>query len=218
MHHDAVRLVRGVRVVHPLGGVSGLERNEGEGDGEVDEVEVEVVQPEVVEGALARVADVFLAVVGVPELGRDPEVLARAHAGGERGGDACANLALVAVIARAVDVAPAPRDGLADERRALIRGDLPRAEAEERHARAGAQQSALRHPLRGGFRRGIVTFRGAGGHHSRGGEPEPRGAVRDERVGGNETDWAPKTPWEHGRGVATRARRWVSSRPARSPV
>ena len=45
-----------------------------EGDWEVNEVEVEVVQAQVVQRALARGAHVLLAVVRVPQLGRDPEV------------------------------------------------------------------------------------------------------------------------------------------------
>lgn len=54
--------------VAPLGRVALLEGNILERDGEVDQVEVNVLQAEVLQRASESQGDVFLVVVGVPEL------------------------------------------------------------------------------------------------------------------------------------------------------
>ena len=60
--------VGALAVVVPLRGVADSGVNVLQGDGEVDEVKVEVVALEVLKGALESGADVLLSVVGVPEL------------------------------------------------------------------------------------------------------------------------------------------------------
>ena len=131
------------------------------------EVEVEVLEAEVVQGSEARVPHVFLTVVGVPQLARHPKVVAGdGRVLRQRGSDAGANLALVAVVARAVEVPPPLPDGRLHERRRLLLGDFPGPETEEGHARTRAKDRAL-----GYAGIGRVVARGLGaqfigrGHH-----------------------------------------------------
>lgn len=115
--------------VDPTGWVAFFEGDELEGDGEVDEVEVELVDAEVLEGALAGGADVLWLVVGVPEFGGDPEVVAFAKAGIEGGLDAFSDEVLIAVVAGAVEVSPAGLDGFVDDGGDAVFVDFPGAEA-----------------------------------------------------------------------------------------
>ncbi len=93
--------------------------------------EVEVRELQVRERLGERARDLFGEGGRDPELGRDEHVLALAHAAREAVGEALADLALVAVRGRAVNVADARlergNDGRADEPR---RG-LPRAEPDD---------------------------------------------------------------------------------------
>ena len=62
-----------------------------EGDGEVDEVQVEVVQPELGQAVVQRGLDVGGGVLAVPELGGDPELIAALASLLEESLDAIAN-------------------------------------------------------------------------------------------------------------------------------
>lgn len=72
----------------PAGRIHFLDGDVCERDGEVDEVEIEVIDAEVAQGFLASGADVLRFVVGVPELAGNPEILAGAETGFEGACDA----------------------------------------------------------------------------------------------------------------------------------
>jgi len=109
-----------------------FKRNESLRDGEVDEVEVEVRQAQVVQGLLAGWEDVLVTVVRVPQLGRDPQVLAGHQALLDGALDAQPDLLFVAIVARRVDVPHTGFDRLVHD----VAGDgdrnLPRAKTDGR--------------------------------------------------------------------------------------
>ena len=85
-------------VVVPAGGVAFLGIDVLEGDGEVHDEEVEVVDSPVAQLLFADGFDVGLVVEGVPEFGDDEEVGAFAEAVFEGAGDALAAFGFVAVV------------------------------------------------------------------------------------------------------------------------
>nr|POE59280.1 hypothetical protein CFP56_24549 [Quercus suber] len=110
-----------------------------EGDGEVDDEEVEIVDAPVGELFLGDGLDAFLVVEAVPELGDDEEVLTLDEAFVDGALDALAGLDLVAVIAGAVEETVAGLDGVVDGVGAGVVGHLPQPEADERHLLAIVQ-------------------------------------------------------------------------------
>ena len=87
-----------VALIVPAGGVADRGVDVLEGDGEVDEVEVEVVDAPVGELLLDDGLDALAVVEGVPELGDDEELLALHEAVLDGAGNALAALNLVAVV------------------------------------------------------------------------------------------------------------------------
>lgn len=85
-------------IVVPAGGVADGGVNPLKGDGEVDEVEVEVVNAPVGELLLDDGLDALGVVEGVPELGHDEELLTLHDAFRDGAGDTLAALNLVAVV------------------------------------------------------------------------------------------------------------------------
>lgn len=78
-------------------------------DGPVDQVQIDIIQPEILQALIQRLLD--LCVVRVPELAGDEDVLALADARGEGLCEAGADFGFVAVAVRAVDVAVAGLEG-----------------------------------------------------------------------------------------------------------
>jgi hypothetical protein len=68
-----------LRVVNPLGRVALLKGHELEGDWEVDEVQVDIIELQVAQRLAQGWLHVLLGVVGVPELGSDEQVLPLHH-------------------------------------------------------------------------------------------------------------------------------------------
>jgi hypothetical protein len=95
----------------------------------VDEVEVEVVQPQLVEAALERRPNPPGTLIGVPELGSDEQLLT----GNARGSDCDPDAVLVAVKRRGVDAAIAGFQGRRHSRPRLVVPHLEDPEAELRH-------------------------------------------------------------------------------------
>ena len=116
------------RVVNPARGIAFLERHEPLGDREMNEVEVEVVEAKVAEGAFRGGADMPRIVVGVPELRCHPQILAAADAGGEARADPHAGLDLVAVVAGRIEVPVADPQRLLNHPSGVGPVDFPEAE------------------------------------------------------------------------------------------
>ena len=94
----------------------------------VDEVEVDVVETELLEAQVDRVERALSALVAVPQLGGDEQLVA-VDAGAL---DRLADAQLVAVRGRGVDVAVADLEGVADDPIGLVGVDLEDSEAELR--------------------------------------------------------------------------------------
>jgi hypothetical protein len=121
----------------------------------VDQVEVDVVEAEVIERAMAGGEHVLALVVRVPQLGRNPQLLALAHALGKEALERRADRLLVPIVAGAVEVAVARRDGVVDDLRGHVGRRLPHPEADHRHR---GQLLALReHHERMGWADGFAT-------------------------------------------------------------
>ncbi len=99
----------------------------------MDEVEVQVLTPEMRDRLLDGRNDVVLAVAVRPELRRDPKVIALDLAFGEDLGEGRPDLRLVPVDRCTIDVPVADLDGLLDGRTDLSRGRLPGSKAQRGH-------------------------------------------------------------------------------------
>ena len=109
----------------PAGRIHFGERDVFEGDGEVDEEEVELLEAKIGEGAFAGGPDVLGFVVGVPELAGDPEVVAAAESGIEGAGDTFADEGFISVVGGAVEMTVADFDGLMNNPGGEFYGDFP---------------------------------------------------------------------------------------------
>ena len=142
--------------MEPLGRVAHVKGDKLEGDGKVDEVKVKVVDSEVGQALAGGELDMLAAVVRVPKLGGDPELLARDEPRVDRHLDPLADLDLVAVVAGRVDV-PVPRlDRLDDAVGRRLLGDLPAAVAHGGHANAARAADLHRSRLRNLLLRGLL--------------------------------------------------------------
>ena len=103
-----------------------------EGDGEVDQEQVEVGQTPVAELLAGDFLDDFLVMEAVPELGDDEEVFALDEAVFDGSCDALASFLFVAVVAGAVEEAVAGFDGIVDLVGARVIVDFPEAKTEAR--------------------------------------------------------------------------------------
>jgi hypothetical protein len=101
-------------------------------EGLVDQVQVQPVQAEPLQGPVERPAGVVLAGVGDPQLGGDEQLPARDAAGLDGPADGL----LVDVGGGGVDVPVAGGEGIGDGLLGLLRWDLIDAEAEDRHLHA----------------------------------------------------------------------------------
>ena len=110
----------------------GLDEAAARGYRPVDEIEVDVVQPEVVEAGLEGTAGAAAAVVCIPKLGSDEQLVAREPRRGERGSDT----PFVSVFARGVDAAVAKLESGADGGDGVGIAHARHAEAETGHSNA----------------------------------------------------------------------------------
>ena len=99
-------------------------------DGEVDEIEVKVREAQVVQGFLAGGKHVLEAVVRVPQLASDPQVRAGHQTVLNGTLDSHADLLLVAVVARCVNVPHARLDCLVHHVTRNVSANLPCAKAD----------------------------------------------------------------------------------------
>ena len=106
----------------------------------VHQVEIQVCEPELLETGVDGLLDA--GVEGAPQLGGDEEVLALDDAGINALLDSLADLVLVAVALRRVDVAVADLDGVGDGLSDLARGGLPGAQTEGRDLSASVELEA----------------------------------------------------------------------------
>ena len=100
------------------------------GNGEVDEVEVEVVKAQLGQAIVESVCDVLGAMLRVPKLGDDEKILALDTKLGEGLLESASDLLLVAVDLCQVNVLVASLEGLVDSSLDLAGLGLPRAEAQ----------------------------------------------------------------------------------------
>lgn len=108
----------------------------------MDEVEVEVVETPLGHLTLGHGHGMLAAVVVVPELRGDEEILALDEAVLDGPVDALARLGAVAVVVGAVDMAVAHLDGVVDGVGRGLAGDLPDTEADNGHALKEARGGA----------------------------------------------------------------------------
>lgn len=124
-----------VVLVGPAGRVADAGVDILQGDGEVDDVQVEVVNAQVCELLLGNRLDLVGVVERVPELGDKEEVLTLDKSVLDGTGDTLADLLLVAVVAGTVEESVSNLDGVVDSVGASVVVDLPETEANERHLR-----------------------------------------------------------------------------------
>src|SRR5260221_10574032 len=113
-------------LMDPLEGAPGIEEAILGRDRPVDQVEVEAIQPEAVEALLESSQGRLVALLGVPQLGRDEDLVA----GDVGGSDRRSHAALVAVRGGGIDVTVTRLQRLLDNPPGIVGGPLEDAEAE----------------------------------------------------------------------------------------
>src|SRR5262245_38903314 len=96
----------------------------------MNQVQVQILDAQIPKAMLHGFPDVAFGVVCVPELGSDPQILTSAQALIEGGPDSLADLRLIAVITRAVQMPVARADGFHDEPGRLRAGHFPETQAD----------------------------------------------------------------------------------------
>lgn len=148
----------GLLLVGPEAGEAQLVKgDELLGDGEVHQEEVDVAEAPGLVLELGHLEGVLALVVVVPQLGGDEELLTLDQAVGDGLADSLAGLGAVGVVPGSIELAVAELDGVVDGVGAGLAGDLPDAEADNRHV--------LEHRVSGGGRRQLAA-RGGGDLHS----------------------------------------------------
>ena len=130
-------------LVDPLERLPGLDEEVLGRRRPVDQVEVDVLHPEPPEALLERLEGRVEALLAVPELGRDEDLLARQAGGGDRRPDPL----LVAVGGGGVDVAVAGGERLLDHPLGVLRGHLEDPESELRDLDAVVERQRWDHGL-----------------------------------------------------------------------
>jgi hypothetical protein len=125
-------------IVVPARGVADLGVDVLEGDGEVDEEKIKVVDLPVGELAAGDRLDVLLVVVSLPELGDDEEVLSLHDALFDGAGDTLTTSLLIAVVASTIEQTVTSLDSVVDNLGAVVI-DLPEAEANLGHVEAAVK-------------------------------------------------------------------------------
>ena len=109
----------------------------------MDQVQVQHVQAQVPQRAFARRTNVLRLVVGVPQLGGDPEVVPAAKPFLHNRSQPDADLGLIAVVTGTIKMPVPEPDRLANHCRHLRLGQLPSAQT-ERGQPEGAEGSIVR--------------------------------------------------------------------------
>ncbi len=122
-----------LRIMHPFGRIAFLDRHELQRDGEVDQIEIELLQLQVFERFAACHLDMFGRVKGVPEFRSDPQVITRHQPFADRKRQPFAGLRFIGVIGGAVEMAIARAHGLDDAVGGVLLRDFPKAEADWGH-------------------------------------------------------------------------------------
>lgn len=122
-----------VVLVGPAGRVADAGVDILQGDGEVDDVQVKVVNAQVCELLLGNGLDLVGIVERVPELGNEEQLLTLDESVLDGTGNTLANLLLVAVVAGTVKESVSNLDGVVDSVGASVVVDLPETETNERH-------------------------------------------------------------------------------------
>lgn len=133
--------------VHPLGRVLALDGHELLSDGEVNQVEIQVLELQILEGLLAGEFDLVGSVESVPQLGDDEKILSLDEALRDGAFDALTDLLLVTVVTSTVEESVASLNSLEDGLRAHVLANLPEAEAKEWHLIASSVKSQMLHVL-----------------------------------------------------------------------
>lgn len=124
----------GLLLVAPEARVSDLlEGDELEGNGEVDEEEIEVLETPGLKLELGLLVRVLALVVVVPELGGDEEVFSLHQALVNGASDALASLGAVGVVPSTIEVTVSELDGVVDGLGTGLVGNLPDTEANNWH-------------------------------------------------------------------------------------
>jgi len=116
----------------PAGRIHFVEGNEFERDGEVDEEEVELFKPQIVEGFFASGANMLGLVISVPEFAGDPKFVTGAQSGFDGGGDSFPDEGFIAVVGGAVEVTVSDLNCLMDDFWSEFFRDFPSAETGRR--------------------------------------------------------------------------------------
>ncbi len=116
----------------PAGRIHFVERNEFERDGEVDEEEVELFEPQIIQSFFASGANMLGLVVSVPKFAGDPEVVAGAQSGFDGGVDSFSNEGFIAIVGGAVEVSVSELNCLMDDLRGEFFRDFPSAKTGRR--------------------------------------------------------------------------------------
>lgn len=126
-------------MIGPLWWVMVLEWNVLERNWEMNQVEVDVVEAEVLEGPLASWLDVLLSMLGVPELGGDEEILTLDDTLIDGSLDALTGFLFVAIYGSLINESVAQLDGIVNAIGAFVVIDLPASEANCWHFCTGVQ-------------------------------------------------------------------------------
>ena len=146
-HRDGLQgWLVGRRIEKPLGRIAHIEWHVSKSDGEMDQVQVQHVQAQISQRAFARRANVLRFVVGVPQLGGDPEVVPEAKPFLHDRRQPRTHLGLIAVVAGAIKMPVPEPNRLANHRRPLRLGQLPSAQTEGGQPEGG-EGSIVRTPL-----------------------------------------------------------------------
>ncbi len=141
----------GIGVKEPTGRIAFLQRDERQRNRKVNVIQIQVVQFQVGQRFFAGRADVFGAVIGVPQFARHPQVLAADQAGIDCLANPVAGFGLVAVIAGGVDVTVADFDGLTNDVRGDVLIDFPKPQSDRGNRGAAGELEFGTHAC--GFRR-----------------------------------------------------------------
>jgi len=128
-----------VVLVGPAGRVADAGVDVLQGDGEVNDVQIKVVNAQVSELLLGNRLDLVGVVERVPELGNKEEFFTLDEAVLDSTGNTLANLLLIAVVTGTVKESVSDLDGVVDSVGASVVVDFPKTETNERHLVAAVE-------------------------------------------------------------------------------
>lgn len=126
-------LVFSFRIVSPLRWVSDLGVDVLEGDGEVDDVHINVVELEVAQGFPEGFLNSIGVMVGLPKLGDDEKIFSLDSSGFKNALNSFSNFLLVSVIGSSIKASVTSLNGIDNSLCADIVGEFPETESSLRH-------------------------------------------------------------------------------------